>query len=112
MLILTVAISLLTNPIATSVEGHHNKNNGEARKQAEDQTNKDKASKEQKDKEIKIAFNKYKDAFVEWKKVKETWKTVKSSGDQEKIDETKLLLDDAIKNKKEAWKEFLKAKKS
>ena len=73
---------------------------------------KDKESKEQKYKEIKIAFNKYKAAFVEWKKVKETWKTIKSSGDQEKIDETKLLLDDAIKNKKEAWKEFLKAKKS
>ena len=110
--IFMVAISLLINPISVSVEGHHNKDNGEARKQAEDKTKKDKESKEQKDKEIKIAFNKYKVAFSEWKIVKETWKTIKSSGDQEKIDETKLLLDDAIKNKKEAWKEFLKAKNS
>ncbi len=112
LLIFMVAISLLINPISVSVDAHHNKDNGEARKQAEAQTEKDKESKEQKDKEIKIAFNKYRIAFSEWKEAKETWKIAKSSGDQEKIDEAKVLLDDAIKNKKEAWKEFLKAKNS
>lgn len=110
--ILMVAVSLLLNPISVSVDGHHNKDNDDARKQAEDQTKKDKETKDQKYKDIKIAFNKYKVAFVEWKEAKESWKTAKKSGNQDNIDETKELLDDAIKNKKEAWKEFLKVKNS
>ena len=40
MIILTVAISLLINPMITSVDGHHNKDEGETRKQAEEKTKK------------------------------------------------------------------------
>jgi hypothetical protein len=110
-----LATVLLLAQTVSVVDAHHDTDprNEAARSTAEEENKNLDNQGNDKDviKEKRDAFVAYKEAFGAWKTAKENYKTAKSSGVEDDINSTKIILDAAKLTKDDAYKSYKEALK-
>lgn len=108
----TIFSVLLLSQIPLVVFAHHNDDAGKkTRQEAEVKTKQIDDENKKKYRDIKDAWNIYRNSFDSWKIAKENYKEAIGNGSQIQIDSTKIIFDQAFLDMIKAWNEYQKIRK-